>query len=145
MRIYVVALLLTAVLGGGLYGYSHYQGIDKARQERLGRQCSERLAAIHEACQRLALSTHAGARQPWPEGGPAAALNPLLEGFTLQEGCPAGGAYRLPDRLTDDAGGLLPPSCPHETEKLGKSEPSFHDQGLHTCPQESPRVRVTSK
>ncbi|MBE7560996.1 hypothetical protein HS125_19420 [bacterium] len=134
MRILLVALLLTAAAGAGLYGYSHYQGLERTRQEALGRQCSERLAALREAAERYALASQAGAEAAWPQGGPAAALAPYLVGLDPAAGCPAGGDYRFPPTVTDKDGRILPPACPHESETIGKSELPNGRRGLHVLP-----------
>lgn len=131
MRIVLFALVATALAGGGLLGYSHYQEREEARQLERGRECSARLEALYHACERLAFEQRAGASAAWPEPG-GAALDAYLDGFRVEEGCPAGGPYYFPATLTDARGTVLAPTCPHADETPPKAALSNRQRGLHT-------------
>lgn len=125
----LVAVIVLLILAMAVPSYRQW------RQTRLGKECCGRLDQIYAEIENYAFRHNAGDLEPWPEEGAEATLSAYLKGFTLPDGCPAGGLYRVGSTLTDSAGNIIVPTCSLETADADGSGAIFRYRGLHIHPR----------
>ncbi len=103
----------------------------QARRTRLGTQCNGRLDQIYNALEQYTFTHNSGPLAPWPPEGRDALLHFYLQGFSVSDGCPAGGAYRLGATITDARDNIIVPTCSLETVDPDATGVLYRYRGLH--------------